>query len=175
MRCRVRINVSFGLAYRLPSPRSSLCSWLLAPRPRIIPPPPSNLTRPGSGFFPLEINPNPVDLGTLAPGRSAQTTITLHNPCPLMVSVDRIETSCQCLRVGPAPARLMPGERAVLAARIDLSSETEFRGGLSITVAGIAASGREVFQTRVNLFVGPVSVQERSGQAAVTGQPNGVE
>jgi hypothetical protein len=112
------------------------------------------LTHPAisaSRSFPLAINPDPVSLGVLNAGQAARAMITLRNPGPQPVSVERIETGCSCLRVGPAPIRLGPGESAALTVAFDPSHDPDFRGMLSIDVDGHDATGSLVFRTCVNL------------------------
>jgi len=103
--------------------------------------------------FPLEISPDPVDLGVLPPGRSAQATISLRNPGPRPVSVERIETSCPCIRAEPASFKVGPGELAELVTRFDPSDDPDFRGGLSIEVVGRSPRDFVLFRARVDLEI----------------------
>jgi hypothetical protein len=115
--------------------------------------PPSNLKSSARQRFPLEISPDPVDLGILLPGQSAQATITLHNPGPHPVSVEQIETRCPCIRVEPASFKVAAGEFAEFVARFDPSHDPDFRGGLSIDVVGRSSRDFVLFRARVNLDI----------------------
>jgi hypothetical protein len=77
----------------------------------------------------------------------------LRNPGPRPVSVERIETSCPCIRVEPARFKVGPGEFAELVARFDPSHDPDFRGGLSIEVVGRSSRDFVLFRARVNLDI----------------------
>lgn len=68
-------------------------------------PPHLNLTRPGSGCFPLEISPSEADIGVLPPGRSARAFVTVRNAeCGTAISL-RFESSCPCVSPAPCASR----------------------------------------------------------------------
>lgn len=67
--------------------------------------------------------------------------------------VDRIETSCPCLRPTPNALVIGAGESVSLTFDCDLSDEPEFQGGLAIDVEAYDDLDRVVFRTRVNVEV----------------------
>jgi len=97
-------------------------------------PDPEDVTRPERGRFPFEISPDPIELGVVRKGEKAQGAFSLFNPGSELLTIERIETSCPCLTVGPAPIRLRPGERTVLAASFDSSGDPDFAGRLSVDI-----------------------------------------
>ncbi|MGC8643481.1 MAG: hypothetical protein ACP5XB_26795 [Isosphaeraceae bacterium] len=117
------------------------------------PPTHTNLTSSERERFPFEINPDPVDLGVLLPGRSAQASISLHNPGRRAVSVECIGTSCPCLRAEPSSFGVGPDDFTELAVRFDPSHDPAFRGVLSVEVIGWGSGGKVLFRARVNLNI----------------------
>lgn len=143
-------------ARRPPGPRGRHGPLPVAPRltdAESYPPPRSKLASSAGPRFPLEISPDPVQLGVLAPGRSADANIVLRNPGIDLVLVERIESSCPCLGAGRSRIQMAPGESCNLSLRFDPSHDADFRGRLSINVAGYDAAGRTVFGTQVHLEV----------------------
>jgi Protein of unknown function (DUF1573) len=94
-----------------------------------------------------------VSFGILLPNQSADAKIILRNPSPQAVTVDRIETSCHCLRVEKQPIKLLAEESVTLVLRFDSSDDPGFRGGLSIGVAGRDSTGGIVFETHADVEV----------------------
>jgi len=115
-------------------------------------PPPANLASSAGSHFPLEISPDPVSLGVVNSGQKATAAFTLVNHLSHALTIERIETSCPCLRIKPGSIRIEPDERKVLAVEFDPSTEPDFHGGLSIDVTGYAAE-RVVFHTLAKLEV----------------------
>jgi len=103
----------------------------------------------------LTAKPHPLSLGKLRPHQpaSASASIHFHNPGRAAVVIGRVETSCDCIRLGPLPLSIGPDGDATLGATFDLSAEPDFRGGLSVEVAGWNPEGLVVFRTRVLLDV----------------------
>ena len=102
---------------------------------------------------PLQVSPDPVSLGSLSPGQQATGRITLRNPGQSPVIVERVETSCSCLDVGPFPIKIEPGRSANLTVRFDPAAEPDFRGRLSIEVIGRGPAGLVAFRTHVAIVV----------------------
>ena len=102
---------------------------------------------------PLQVSPDPVSLGSLSPGQQATGRITLRNPGQSPVIVERVETSCSCLDVGPFPIKIEPGRSANLTVRFDPADEPDFRGRLSIEVIGRGPTDLLAFRTRVGIEV----------------------
>jgi hypothetical protein len=109
-------------------------------------PPPPNSASPIAASFPLEISPNPIDLGVLGDGQVARATVCVTNRGSRLLAVDRVDTSCPCLKVPPGAFQVGPGESKALAIEFDASQESGFAGTLSIEVTGHAA-GSVVFRT----------------------------
>jgi len=141
----VALPITFGLiAALIPPPGFSTQNQT---------PPPSKLASSTGRHFPLEISPDPIDLGIMRQGQSNAAKITLHNPSQQPVVVQRISTSCPCLHVVGQPLKLGPGESDTLAVGFQPSDEPDFRGRLSIEVIGRSIAGEVVLVTHVNVEV----------------------
>lgn len=92
-------------------------------------------------------------LGAVRPGESVRAEMTLRNPHPAAVTVERVETSCPCVRVTPASLHIEPRESAELGIAFDPTDEPDFRGGLRVEVIGRGEGGDVVFRTHVHLEV----------------------
>lgn len=116
----------------------------------------------------LIVSPDPIALGTLAPGESARSTVTLRNPTSEAVSVERIETSCPCILVSPTSIVVGSGESSALTIEFDPTDEPEFRGGLSVNVVGKEATGRVALRGRVEVEVRRSPVSAEGGSRSET-------
>lgn len=96
-----------------------------------------------------------VPLGVIRPGQSAKATATIRNPRSASMIVDRIETSCECVRVTPQSLRVEPGRSADLTILFDPNDAPDFRGELAVDVVGKGPSGQTIFQTTVSVEVRP--------------------
>lgn len=103
--------------------------------------------------FPLEISPESPSLGTLIVGQHAEARIALRSRTSRPLEVHRVETSCPCLRVEPTSFKVAPGGSAEVDLAFDPSQEPEFRGRLSIDVAGYGLGDEIIFRTRVHFEV----------------------
>jgi hypothetical protein len=117
------------------------------------PPPALGPAYPSRQLFPLEIDPNPVSLGILEVGQSGERLVSLRNPQSELVYLERISTSCPCIQVTPAPIQVSPRETKNLTVRFDLSTEPDFRGGLSVEITGIGVGEQVLFQSKVDFEV----------------------
>jgi len=108
-----------------------------------------------------------VSLGILLPGQSADAKFVLRNLGPQTVTVERVKTSCPCLRVEPASFKVGSGEFAELVVGFDPSHDPDFRGGLSIEVAGLSTTGEVEFRARVDLEVQAVSLKDAERGAEI--------
>lgn len=124
-----------------------------SPRPGTGVPPPSKLLGGAPTHLGLEISPDPAEFGTLRPGESARIEVTAHNPAARPVMLERVWSSCPCVRAEGAPARVGANETKSLQLLYDPSSDPDFRGGLSVQVDGLGTGDRLLFRTRVNLDV----------------------
>jgi len=139
---------------------------IVVPSPNLTPP--VNSATSETHRFPLEISPDPVDLGVLPPRESAQATISLRNRGPHPLRVQRIETSGPCLTTTPGPIWIGRGECKVLAVEFDPSEEPDFRGRLAIDVTGY--DGDVVaFHTLVELEVRAAALK---GTGQLAASPN---
>lgn len=127
-------------------------------------PPPSKSGSSAIAAPRLIVSPDPIALGILAPGRSAQPVATLRNPYPEAIAVARVETSCPCLRASVTPSRIGPEGSGTLALVFDPSTEPEFRGELAIEVIGYAKGGRDVLRTKVRLEVRSGAAEDSAGR-----------
>lgn len=114
--------------------------------------PPSS---PTSGL--LE-SPASIALGRLAPGERAEAGWTLSNRTAAVVRLDRVESSCPCVRVEPIPTTIDPGGQANLRVVFDPAEEPDFRGGLAVDLTGRGPTGVVLFRSTVDLTVsGPIA------------------
>ena len=93
-----------------------------------------------------------VSLGVVRRDRTSRVTLLLKNQSARPLAVERIETSCPCVTVGPKVVRLAPGRVVKLTAVLDPSEEPDFRGPLSVSVVG-RGGGRCLFRTWVDAEV----------------------
>jgi len=116
--------------------------------------PPSPLNpKTGVAVLPLEASPNPMLMGKVAAGHSATATILLCNRGADVITVQRVDTSCPCLMVGPAPGKIPPGQLEHLAVTFDAGQDPEFRGTLSIELTGRDPDAVIVFRAHVRVEV----------------------
>ena len=114
-------------------------------------PPPA---RPSaSARSPLIVGPDPIQLGMLAPGRSARLAVSVRNPSVDPVVISRVETSCPCVRATPDRLSLAPGESSKLTLTFDPSGEPGFRGKLAVEYVGRSPDGSAVARGTVHLEV----------------------
>lgn len=118
-----------------------------------------NPSRSNKQPFPIEISPDPFEIGRISPGQSARATFVFRNAGSQVMTIRRIETSCPCLVVDPTAVEVGSGESTILSARFDGSEDPGFRGRLSINVKGFDAMEKLVFSTSVNLEVKPRPVK----------------
>jgi len=124
--------------------------------------------QPSSSSLPLLAEPETLPLGTLEPGRTAEATVRVRNPGAKPVVVDRIESSCPCIRATPGTLHIGPGESAALTLRFDPSDEPDFRGALAVEYEGKTTDGTVALQGRVRV---DVNCAPRSGSAFPPGNP----
>jgi hypothetical protein len=101
----------------------------------------------------LEPSSPAIDLGIVPQAGAEQERFELTNMGEAPVRVTRIRSSCPCLKLEPIPLEVPPGGTVPVLARLDLSSEPHFAGGLSITVAGYTPAGKLAFQISVDATV----------------------
>ncbi len=123
--------------------------------PAWLPPRSNSLTHADADARPT-VSPNPLDLGTLAPGASARATIVLRNPGETTLLVDRVEAGCGCMRVRKERLRVEPGGSAQLEVEYVPDEDPNFRADLSVALTGFGLKNAILFQCDVS-----VSVQDR--------------
>ena len=101
----------------------------------------------------LIVGPDPIQLGMLAPGRSARVAVTVRNPGVDPVVISRVETSCPCVRATPDRLSLAPGESSEFTLTFDSTGEPEFRGRLAVEYVGRSPDGSAVVRGTVHLEV----------------------
>ncbi len=143
------------LALSATVPAISAALLVLGLRMRNHTPPLSKSASPDRPAFPLEISPRAISLGILSMREGRQTTLSLRNPQSESISVDRIETGCPCIEVGPVPVLLDPGDIREMVVSFDPSSEPDFQGAVSVDIAGCGSGGRVLFRARVDFEVRP--------------------
>lgn len=103
--------------------------------------------------MPLVAEPDRLDLGTLGPGQSATSALTLRNPTSFAIDVERVRTSCPCLVVRPQAFRVEPGASKMLSLCFDPTKDSAFRGGLAVEASGIGSDDATVFRAKVALTI----------------------
>lgn len=116
-----------------------------------MPPPPLRPAKPPRRYFPLAVNPDPAVLRVVDSEKTAEAQFAIRNTETTPLTLERIETSCPCIRVGGVPVRLEPGARVELKATFSSSDDPDLQGGLSVVVTGYLADGRVGYQTRVDV------------------------
>lgn len=111
----------------------------------------------------LIVSPDPIALGVLTPGHSAQTTVTIRNQTSEAVMVRRFETTCPCILVTPVPIRVGPRGTASLVVTFDPKAEPDFRGSLSVDVVGYADDGGRVLRATADIDVRRLAPPSTSG------------
>lgn len=168
MRIRHHSWASVPLSTRAPvlALGSAACVFALVGCDPLQPPPPLQSDSSAASAPRLIVSPDPIALGILAPGQSARAEVMLRNETAEAVSVERVETSCACIRVSPTSIEVGAGESAVLTIAFDPTDEPGFRGGLSVDVVGKEVSGRVALRSRVNLEVRRASASKAGGSSS---------
>jgi len=115
--------------------------------------------------LPVAVDPSWIDLGSLPPGRTASSTLTLSlmRPGSAKVTVVRVETGCPCVKFSTLPAEIGEGRPARLRVTFDPAEEPDFRGNLSVPVTGTTRDGSTAFRSTV-----AVAVQDVAGSLVVS-------
>lgn len=93
------------------------------------------------------------DLGVVPAGGSTSVPVRLTNPTSASLTIQRIDTSCECLRV-ELPRGIVAGHEQVTAtATVDLSGQPGYRGNLMLTADGVAPDGRRLFTLTIDVSV----------------------
>ena len=117
------------------------------------PPRPVNSAGAATHHFPLEISPDPIDLGILRRGESAHASVLIRNKQNVSLIIERVVLSCPCILAPSFPLQMGPHDVSRLSFSFDPSSEPDFEGKLAIEVTGYLAGGEIAFRTEVILEV----------------------
>lgn len=113
-------------------------------------------TSASSQRFPLAINPDPITFGVVGGRTLAQRLFSARNTRNAPFVLERVETSCPCIRVAPLPVKLEANETRNWTVTFDPLVDPTFEGRLSVEIIGYLAGGQIAFRTNVNLNVRPV-------------------
>ena len=72
--------------------------------------------------------------------------------------VSSVQSSCPCVNISQASARILPHESVLLAVKFDSKEQPDFRGALSVELTGIGEDGETLFHTKVSVTVMPDSL-----------------
>jgi hypothetical protein len=86
-----------------------------------------------------------LDFGTIVRAGRADRTFSIYNPQSVEVTVERIETSCDCFQLRLHANKIGPREAVEATATVSLVEEPDFAGDLSLTAEGFTSSGQRVF------------------------------
>lgn len=120
---------------------------------------------------PLNVRPDPLSFGTLEPGVSAKGTLTVRNPGAESITIERIDTSCPCVKISPVPLVVRSNGAATLTVAYDANDDPNFRGGLGINYALILTDGSIAFRGRTDLSVVDSMEKPSSSRAACDAKP----
>jgi Protein of unknown function (DUF1573) len=107
--------------------------------------------------LPLAARPESADLGTLTAGQSGRSELFLFNESGGKVELERVTTSCPCVRVVGTPLSIGPGLTAKLSVAFDPSEDPDFRGSLRVEVKGLNPDGDQVLYAHVTVEVKSLS------------------
>lgn len=125
---------------------------LLSPRlhPLHISPPRLGSAGRPAYHFPLEISPDHVVLDATGQGDTTSAVILLRNTRLRHVTINRVETSCPCVRITPIPVRVGPNETVAVKATLkQTADEPILEARLSIGITGYAADGTILFRSQI--------------------------
>jgi len=129
----------------------------------------ANPPRSADRAYRLTISPDPISLGTLGNGQSAKAAAFVRNPGAGAVTIERIDTSCPCLRALLEPTTIGPGETGRITLSFDPKDEPDFQGELSIEVVGYEIKKEVAFRTFLRATVGMAVVSQ--GHSVPNSQP----
>lgn len=131
---------------------SAACVLALVGCNPLQPPPPLQPDSSATSALSLIVSPDPIALGTLAPGQSARATVTLRNTRDQTVQV-KLETSCPCIRVTPIELQVEPRQSSLVIVVYDPADDPDFRGRLSVKLSGHEPSGQIAFDSRIEFEI----------------------
>jgi len=117
--------------------------------------------RPSEESSALILEPSEVFLGTIDPGRRITTPVTIRNRGDVRLVIDRIDTSCDCVRMTPSTVTLDAGQSAFLSVEYNPNSEPEFRGALAVSLTGLSADHVTIFNLVVHVRIEDLQADRR--------------
>lgn len=121
------------------------------------------------------VNASPLRLaefGTLRQVGNAQAAFSVANPGDSAITIARARTSCPCLDVQVTNSVVPAGSAVQGIARIDLSDEPDFAGGLRFEVEFLGEAGEVLFWGEVHAVVphaSPTDLQSGASGSAANG------
>lgn len=97
--------------------------------------------------------PESLSLGTLHPGQSGEISFLARNLQSEPINVDRIDTSCPCMRIEPRSLNFGPAQSKLIRVSFDTSEDPNFRGSLEVDVIGRGLTGHPVFSTKIEVSI----------------------
>ncbi len=94
-----------------------------------------------------------LNLGTVTHGSKASGTLRIANKTDRTWRIARVESSCSCLKVGPASFEVAGGATTPIDIAFNFAEEPDFRGNLLVEVKGVEADGNVVFTSQVAVVV----------------------
>lgn len=94
-----------------------------------------------------------IDLGTIVAGGNIETRLHLVNPSDFSIDIASFRTSCPCLSVEIVERQIAPQQAGEAVARLDLSDDPGFTGGLCPEVEFFDAQGNKLFDRSVSVTV----------------------
>src|SRR5262245_49563263 len=109
---------------------------------------------------PLRVEPAIVKWGAVTEGQKRKVTCTVRNDTDTAIVVDRIRTSCDCLKARLSRHDLPPRSIAELSIELDLAKEPRIAGAFRMTVEGQDPKAELLFELIVEFRVS-VAPRER--------------
>jgi hypothetical protein len=101
----------------------------------------------------LIVSPEIIDMGEVRAGGSKAVAFTVTNAGPAPLTVGRVDTSCDCLRVLVPKDIIVAGEMVEAVAAVDFSGDPGFSGSLLIEVLGREGETMTAFTMAVHVRV----------------------
>jgi hypothetical protein len=94
-------------------------------------------------------SPTRIELGNMDASRRIERSVLFENRSRECVTIARIKTDCECVRLEANSSRFEPNAKARGVLVVDLTGDPEFKGSLGVPVTGFDEFGREVFDAVV--------------------------
>jgi hypothetical protein len=87
-----------------------------------------------------ELSVQRIDLGSVGQGETLRRTIIIENRTSNPITIDRFDSSCDCLKFRAVPISIGVGANARLQASVDERNDSSFHGALRVQVTAYAAA-----------------------------------